>query len=189
MNRIYKVILLIIIVFLCFCCKENKKLAEVNRVVKEWMGKTIQFPENAQCNILGKDTVPDLCSGSFHKEYKVLLYVDSSGCSSCRLRLFQWQQLIEEADNLYGENLSFLFFFQPKNKQEMEFLFQRDKFAYTVFIDMDNTINHLNHFPQQEEYQCFLLDKNNSVLIIGNPTWNPKIWELYKEQISSEKIN
>jgi hypothetical protein len=47
MSRIYKVILLLIILFISFCCKENKKLAEVNRVVKKWMGKTIQFPENA----------------------------------------------------------------------------------------------------------------------------------------------
>jgi hypothetical protein len=188
MSRINKVILLSVILFVSFQCKENKKHAEASRVVKEWMGKTIQFPEDAQCNILGKDTIPGLCSGAFHKEYKILLYVDSSGCSSCRLRLFQWQQLIEEAGRLFEGSLSFLFFFQPKNKQEMDFLFQRDKFAHPVFIDMNNTINRLNHFPPQEEYQCFLLDKGNKVLIVGNPTFNSKIWELYKEQISGEKI-
>jgi hypothetical protein len=176
----------IILSFFFYSCKENKKRTEVQQIVTEWIGKTVQFPESIQCNILGKDTVPGLCSGLFQKEYKILLYVDSSGCSSCRLKLAQWRQLIEEADSLFQENLGFLLFFQPKSKKELGILFQRDKFDYQVFIDMNNTINHRNHFPQHQEYQCFLLDSNNKVLMIGNPTLNPKIWELYKEVITGE---
>jgi hypothetical protein len=38
----------------------------------------------------------------------------------------------------------------------------------------------------QMEYQCFLLDSNNKGLMIGNPTLNPKIWELYKQTIAGE---
>jgi hypothetical protein len=114
------------------------------------------------------------------------LYVDSTGCSSCRLKLFQWKQLIEESDSLFQDRLSFLFFFQPKNKKEIAYLFQRDNFNYPVFIDMNNTINRLNHFPEKMEYQCFLLDKDNKVLMMGNPTLNPKIWDLYKEVITGE---
>ncbi|MDR0604718.1 MAG: DUF1573 domain-containing protein [Bacteroidales bacterium] len=169
-----------------FACKEDRKRTEVAQIVTEWIGKTVQFPESIQCNILGKDTVSGLCSGTFQKEYKILLYVDSSGCSSCRLKLFQWHQLIEEADSLLEGDLGFLLFFQPKNKKELGFLFQRDKFDHPVFIDMGNTINYLNNFPQHEEYQCFLLDKNDKILMIGNPTLNPKIWELYKQIIIGE---
>ena len=51
---------------------------------------------------------------------------------------------------------------------------------------MKNEINRLNHFPNKIEYQCFLLDSNNKVLMIGNPTLNQKIWELYKEVITDE---
>jgi hypothetical protein len=178
---------IIILFFLSFySCKENKKRSEAQQIVTEWIGKTVQFQDGIPCNILGKDTVSGLCSGSFQKEYKILLYVDSSGCSSCRLKLAQWRQLIEEADSLFEGNLGFLFFFQPKNKKELGFLFQRDNFDYPVFIDMNNTVNHLNKFPHRGEYQCFLLDKSDRVLMIGNPTLNPKIWELYKEVITGE---
>jgi hypothetical protein len=52
-----------------------------------------------------------------------------------------------------------------------------------MFIDMNNAINQLNHFPEKPEYQCFLLDKDNKVLMIGNPVLNQKIWELYKQTI------
>jgi hypothetical protein len=167
-------------------CKKNHKRTEVEKIVTEWMGKAIQFPEDAPCNILGKDTVSDLCSGLFQKEYKILLYVDSAGCSSCRLKLSQWKQLIEESDSLFQDRLGFLLFFQPKSKKDLVYLFRSDRFDYPVFIDMNKAINQLNHFPDKAEYQCFLLDKSNKVLMIGNPASNPKIWELYKQTISGQ---
>jgi hypothetical protein len=55
---------------------------------------------------------------------------------------------------------------------------------YPVFIDESNALNRLNHFPDKVEHQCFLLDKNNRVLLVGNPTLSPPIWELYKEVIA-----
>jgi hypothetical protein len=79
-----------------------------------------------------------------------------------------------------------MFFFQPKDKKEMSFLFMRNKFNYPVFIEMDNAMNQLNHFPEKPEYQCFLLDKDNKVLMIGNPALNPKIWGLYKQIVSGK---
>jgi hypothetical protein len=136
--------------------------------------------------VLGKDTVAAVCTGRMDAEYKILLYVDSAGCSSCRLKLSLWKQLITEADSLFKGKLSFLLFFQPKNKKDLDVLFRTDHFDYPVFIDRNKTIDRLNRFPEKPEYQCFLLDKNNKVLMIGNPALNPKIWELYKQAISGQ---
>jgi hypothetical protein len=119
-------------------------------------------------------------------EYKVLLYVDSSGCSSCRLKLPQWKTLMLESDSLFRGKLSFLFFFQPKSKKELTILFREEKFNHPVFVDKKNAINRLNHFPAKPEYQCFLLDKANKVRMIGNPTLQPKAWDLYKQIITGE---
>ena len=69
----------------------------------------------------------------------------------------------------------------------MDYLFIQNRFDYPVFIDINCSINKLNHFPQTAIYQCLLLDKDNKVLMIGNPVLNMKIWELYKEQIAGEK--
>jgi len=175
-------ILSIVTIFVC-SCKNNKPREDAAKIVNEWIGKEIKFPENVPCFILGRDTLSELCSEQFQKEYKILLYVDSAGCSDCRLRLFEWKFLIEEADSLFHGKVGFLLFFQPKNVKEMEFLFVRDKFDYPVFMDTKGAINSLNSFPQEMQYQCFLLDSNNKALMIGNPVVNPRIWELYKEQI------
>jgi lipocalin len=51
-------------------------------------------------------------------------------------------------------------------------------------MDVDNKLNTLNHLPFQMEYQCFLLEPNNKVALVGNPVLNPKIWILFKQYIS-----
>jgi hypothetical protein len=180
-----KRILLLFLILTVFACKD-KKFTEVQQIVGEWAGKEIRFPDNVLCTVTGKDTVSDACRALLDAEYKVLLYVDSSGCSSCRLQLSQWEALISESDSLFHGRLSFLLFFQPKSKKELTVLFRKDKFNYPVFIDMKNAINRLNRFPAKPEYQCFLLDKDNKVQMIGNPSSSPKIWALYRQVISGQ---
>jgi hypothetical protein len=172
-----------------FSCEKLKRQIATQKIINEWVGKEIKFPADAQCCVLGKDTVPALCTDLFRKEYKVMLYVDSSGCSDCRLKLLQWKQLIGEADSLFQDRVGFVFFFQPKDMREMTYLFRRDEYDHPVFIDKNNAINGLNHFSQEMKYQCFLLDGSNKVLVIGNPTLNPQVWELYKEHIEKTTKN
>ena len=49
--------------------------------------------------------------------------------------------------------------------------------------DYNNDIERLNKFPAKKEYRTFLLDEENNVILIGAPTHNDKLWELYKRQI------
>ncbi|MDR2910132.1 MAG: DUF1573 domain-containing protein [Bacteroidales bacterium] len=182
-------LLLFLVISACsvFSCKNNRKRLEATDIITEWAGKEIIFPENVSCYTAGKDTLPLICNEWFDREFKILMYVDSAGCSSCRLNLFEWNQLIEEADSLFQGKVGFLLYFQPKNERDMVSIFARDRFNYPVFMDINGEINRLNRFPQAMEYQCFLLDKDNKALMIGNPVLNPGIWELYKEQIAGEK--
>ena len=186
-NRRKLLLLLVALPFLIYSCKDNKKREEAVKIVNEWIGKEIRFPDNIPCYMSGRDTLSELCNANFQKEFKILLYVDSAGCSSCRLKLFEWKQLIGETDSLFQGKVGFLLFFQPKSVKDMNFLFFRDRFDHPVFMDAKGTINNINHFPQAMQYQCFLLDKDDKVLMIGNPVLNPKIWELYKERIAGEK--
>jgi hypothetical protein len=91
---------------------------------------------------------------------------------------------MEEADTLFQGKVGFLLFFQPKSTREMALLFARDRFDYPVFMDINATINRLNGFPKEMEFQCFLLTKDNKALMIGNPVLNMNIWKLYKSQIA-----
>jgi hypothetical protein len=56
----------------------------------------------------------------------------------------------------------------------------------SVYIDVNDSLNQLNQLPVNPVYRCFLLDKDNKVLAIGNPANNYKVWELYKKIITGE---
>lgn len=173
-------ILAFIVTMICFfSCKETGK-AKINHLVKEWSSKQIIYPDIINFTILGTDT-------SFlpKSEYKIISYIDSTGCASCKLRLSQWKEFINQLDSL--GNFPILFFMYPKSRNELNYILKRNHFDYPVCIDENDSFNKLNHFPSDMNFQTFLLDKNDKVVAIGNPVHNPKIKELYLNIIQGKK--
>lgn len=161
-------------------CKDSPK-DEIARLVKEWDGKEIRFPESPVFTIQGKDTV----DFSFRNaEYKVVSYVDSIGCISCKLQLDRWKDFIHEVDSLTGEAVPFILCLHHPDVKEMQRVTWKDEFKYPVFIDEMGTFDALNHFPTNMMFQTFLLDKNNKIVAIGNPILNPMVKELYLEKLT-----
>ena len=176
-----------ILTAICFSsCTKNKRWESAAEVVKEWTGKEIKFPKELSCTYLGRDTT---CIDLYSDNYKILLYVDSLGCTSCRLKLFEWKKLMKESDTAFVRKPEFVFIFQPKKRDEQELhtILRSNGFRHPVFIDEDNTIDKLSNFPANTDYQCFLLDRDNKVLMIGNPSFNTGIWILYKSIINARE--
>lgn len=175
---------------LCFCvlliisCKDNDNKYSAERIVTEWLGKKISFPMEIKTSYIGKD----ILVGNFSKSYRILMFTDSTGCTSCKLKLQTWKYYMQEMDSIAPGSVDFLFYFQPKNKNELIHLFKKENFKYPVYIDSVGKINQLNNFPAKIEFQCFLLDHNNKVISIGNPTLNTKVWDLYKKIITQGRI-
>ena len=163
-------------------CQESPKEAML-RLVQEWNGKEIKFPARSVFTIQGKDTVDFEFKDA---DYKVVTYIDSVGCTSCKLQLYRWKQLVAEVDSLTSGSVPFLFYFHPKDMKELRYLTRRDGFTYPVCFDERDEINRLNQFPSIMDFQTFLLDKENKVVAMGNPVLNPNIKDLYLEVITEK---
>ncbi|WP_298649899.1 DUF1573 domain-containing protein [uncultured Proteiniphilum sp.] len=182
-NTIYRACILFLLITVCISCRKDTKKAEAEKIVTEWTGKEIIFPADIHCTYLGRDTVcPDLDT-----PYKILLYTDSTGCTDCKLKLYKWNAIIEEAETIMPGKVSFHFFFQPKDEKELKFMLRRDNFRQAVYIDSQDKLYRANKLPGNMSYQCFLLNKDNKVLLIGNPTLNPAIWDLYKQTVMEKE--
>ena len=168
-------ITLIMCVWMLASCQESNKEAML-RLVNEWNGKEIKFPAHSVFTIQGKDTVDFPYKGA---DYKVVTYVDSAGCTSCKLQLNRWKDLVTEVDSLTDGAVPFLFYFQTKDLKELRYLTRREGFTYPVCFDEKDELDALNRFPDEMMFQTFLLDKENKVVAIGNPVHNPKVKELY----------
>jgi hypothetical protein len=123
---------------------------------------------------------------NYYKLFIFYPYIDSAGCTSCRLQLGKWRNLIESADTLFSKKPEFILVFQTKHNGEIEIkqLMRQNGFGYAVFLVADYKTVLLNSFPKEQEYRCFLLDGGNKVVMVGNPVLNRGIWELYKKQIA-----
>ena len=166
---------ILFLLFLLAACRENKK-DQFARLVQEWQGKEIVFPQDMAFTRFVTEQVeyriPDA-------EYKVLIYVDSTGCTSCKLQLPKWKELIAYVDSATNGNIPFIFVFQSKDDKELRYILKRDNFDRPVYIDRDNRLNKLNQFPQEITFQTFLLDQDNRVKVIGNPVHNLAVKDLY----------
>lgn len=161
-------------------CQNNSR-ANIARTVEQWQGRTVQMPEGAVFTVQARDTV---AMDMYAPAHKVLVYVDSTGCTSCRLQLHEWKKFIAEVDSATGGRVPFLFFLSPKSVKEARFITRRDDFTYPICVDMQNGLDSLNHFPKEEMFHTFLLDGENRVAVIGNPIHNRAVRELYMKTLT-----
>ena len=148
MKYFIQIIFFIISFFNLLSCNTYQRRAK--DIIQTWNGKTIIFtPLNAK--IMGKDTIiPNILD---HK-YKVLTYIDTTGCTACRLKLFDWKLFIKEL-NTFSEDIAFLFVIHSKNYQEFEDIQKANKFIYPVFYDYNANLKNINNFPNDPNFQTF----------------------------------
>lgn len=160
---------------------ENERL-EV--LLQQWNGKEIFFPKNLSFMEYGEKRVDfDISKG----KYKIVHYVDSAGCTSCKLNLKQWDEFIFYMDSVTGHNVPCLFYIHTKQKRELKIALKENGFDYPVCLDMENEFYRLNKFPMTPLLQTFLLDENNRIVGMGDPVRNPHIKELYLNLISGKR--
>ena len=174
--------MIVLLAYFLVSCQESIK-ERSTRLIKEWEGKVIRFPVRSVFTVIGRDTVD---FDFMDAKYKVVTYIDSTGCVSCKLQLNRWKQLIAKIDSVTHGNVPFLFYLHPKDIKELRYLTRRDNFIYPVCFDEKDEFNALNQFPDEMMFQTFLLDKDNRVLAWGNPVLNPQIEKLYLKELTGK---
>lgn len=165
---------------------QNSGRKQIEQLVEEWTNREILLPEKPVFTRLATDTVSYTIPPARHK---IIVFVDSVGCISCKLQLPRWKTLINELDSLSDTTIPFLFFFQTKDVSELKYVFKRDDFSLPVCIDTEDKFYKLNRFPDNMMFQTFLVDADNRVKFIGNPIHNLSVKELYLNEIAGVRSN
>lgn len=159
----------------------------ISRLVQEWEGKEIFFPEGCSFS----DINGNPCEApSLDAPFKIIYYVDSLGCMSCKLKLEEWKAFIQEVDSISEGKVSPFFYFHPKRTdlKELGFIIKSRDFSYPFCVDTLDLFNTKNQFPENDSFHAFLLDESNRVAVIGNPVLNPDIKDLYLQVVSGKEI-
>ena len=84
-RNMVRVVILFFVVCMCFFSCQRKGV--VNEQVLYWQDREILFPQKNVFTLFGKDTVDML----FDSPYKILSYLDSMGCVSCKAQFPAWK--------------------------------------------------------------------------------------------------
>jgi len=94
-----KTAILSLVLLLLASCQDNKK-EQLLHLVKEWQGKEIRFPEKPVFTRFVTDTTDyriPVAAG-----YKVVVYVDSIGCVSCKLQFTEMERVHRPSGFCHG---------------------------------------------------------------------------------------
>ena len=144
-------------------------------LIEEWQGKEISFPEGLV--VINQDSTS--LGIALDADYKIVTYIDSTGCVSCKLNLYMWNLLKKDMEALAHKDVSLFFYFCSKDIEKLRFLMKRDNFNFPAYIDNMGKFYQLNKIHPNEAFHTFLLDKDNKVLAVGNPVLNPAVKDLY----------
>ena len=160
---------------------ENPTLAYYQSFYTAFKEHKISLPSNLIAKKRGKQPVPD--STLLNRPLKMIIYVDPKDCTDCKLlALMPYHMFILE--NATNTNFGVIFILHTPNMEEAEVILKEINFPHTVFYDLNGDFERLNpHLPQDDVFHTFLMNESNDVLLVGNPTHNEALKELYLKAI------
>lgn len=182
---LYFMLLFMTICSIFFCGCNTNKNREIENIVKQWSGKRIIIPD-----------LPFLRYGEIEVNYelrkgwKIVSYTDSVGCTTCNMNLLGWNSIIEEIYNKISDSLQFIFITNSDDINKIRYITRSSGFDLPICVDKNGLFGKLNNINLDYRFSTFLLNENNEVVAIGNPTLYPSVNKLYIDLLKKNlKIN
>lgn len=159
-------------------CKDKDKKA-ISEQLDALYGKEIKFVHQDQYIIDRRDTI---IHWDGTPDFKIVIFADSLGCQPCNLRLGELSLKVRELRHI-NEKAHFVVIVQNSDYREFEHNVAHDMPGFPFIYDTEGLFLKANELPLDNRLHAFLLDKDNKIVLVGNPVGNDKLWELYKHQI------
>ncbi len=172
------IILCMIALGIYYFSNTSKRTLEKQILAMEGMTVNLNF-ENA---IAVYDGIDSTYRSSNRK--KLILYVDSTSCSGCFLgHLKDYNQI---SDSLSAHNGELVAVLHPQRVrlEELKERMGQERFPFWCILDVNGEfISHNPNIPDNKLLHTFMLDENNNVILIGDPTINSRIEELFYSEL------
>lgn len=164
--------------FLISSCKDQDKKA-ISEQLDALYGKEIKFVHQDKYVVDSRDTLIHVAESP---DFKIVIFADSLGCQPCNLRLGELSLKVRELKHI-NKNARFVVIVQNSDYREFEHNVEHDMPGFPFIYDTGGLFLKTNKLPLDSRFHAFLLDKNDKIVLVGNPVGNDKLWELYKHQI------
>ncbi len=160
-------------------------IEEIAEVVRIHLGRDITMPFSAHYKVTGaKMALPDM----WKKRYKIIAYLGPEQCKNCHHIMLLWKRLMESCEEKYPD-LGFLFIAHTDDYKQIEDVLYKVGISHPVMYDYDNTFIKDNRMPDNDDFHTCLLDEADTILFVGTPVKNPKIWKECESVIQFNNLN
>lgn len=166
------------ILLLSFLCIMSCSRMEIKKNVKEIQEKPLKLPLDNM-----------LCIGVDGSQYGMnnltwIVYHDSVNCKPCLIgHLEDWNSIME------NQKTDCIFIFSAKPEEVFQYInaYNNNNIKANVYLDTTEVFMKSNpQIPKEAIYHTLLLDRYDSVLLVGNPIGNENIGKIYKKIIGTK---
>ncbi|MBI9064841.1 MAG: hypothetical protein JEZ14_22840 [Marinilabiliaceae bacterium] len=167
-----KVIIVLVLTYLLFACSSSIK-DEHKEIVESWLGKEIVLLSlDQKGKSFGKDSV---C--------KIVTRINGN-CFPCLEDFKLWNPLITRLGAKY--ELPVYIYVVTADSSKVQTILQSEMdFNHSVIYDLNDEFYKQNKLSKNSLYHTMLLNELNEVVLVGNPTRNNKLIELYLKEIEN----
>ena len=163
----------------------NEKL---KNILTEYVGQELMLPGDSICSLFNRSYGVDFLDA----DYLIVSYIDTKGCTPCRLHLPYWKELSDRLDALSNAYATTVLIIRPDTLEKVTEFIQNANYNYPVIIDTLGRFSEMNRLPDFQSLHTFLIDNRHAIKGLGNPIENRAIDRIYMKIISGgqfETIN
>ena len=181
-NILVRLVALSVLLSYMISCDSNPKIREG---LEGMQSSKVQLFQDSMLCINGNSIIKE----QEHKQLKLVVFVDSSECSSCALdRLGEWLPYLQSHNGLNG--FKFLVVLES-NKLDMNYAKEQIEIAgiqSPVFLDTLSIFRRHNpQIPNNKLFHTFLLDESDRVLLVGSPLRNERVDKLLRKIVNEHR--
>lgn len=110
---------------LLLACSNVENTKNVRAIIEVWREKSILYPENMVFTIQGVDTF-NVFQQKY--DYAILSYVDSTGCTSCKLQLPRWNEFVTKIDSVSSKKVALHLVLHAKDVRDVIYTLKYNNF-------------------------------------------------------------
>lgn len=170
---------LLLFIAIVFCCGCDRFTVGIR--MKRFLSNPVVFPDS----FVRIDGTSESRSDLSMAKARLVVYIDSSSCSSCnlnRLARFSQYSALSRTDPEF--EMIVILWPDSETRLMVENDIDHRNFPFDVFVDYEGSFSESNpnHPGRDARFNCFLLDRDNVPVMVGDPTSSRQIESLFKEQ-------
>ena len=149
--------------------------------VRKLMASTVVMPEKV-IRIAGEEVLP--MPDSLREKAKLIIYVDSLECGSCRLtKIPAYERILPLAES-YGVEVMIMMANRTYSGITLAQYLSDIDLGVPIYVDEESVFLSMNSaIPADTRLHSFLVNRQGTPVLIGDPVLSPGIAELFERML------